>query len=75
MTSVFYGYPLHAPGKPDKPRSEHFPTIAQPALFLQGTRDSLCQLPLLKTVLAMKPRTVSKGPVQEVVLTGDLVVD
>ena len=30
-------------------------------------------LPLLKTVMTMKPRTVSKAPVQEVVLTGDQI--
>ena len=47
----FYGYPLHPPGKPEKLRSEHFPTIAQPALFLQGTRDNLCDLELLKPAL------------------------
>ena len=49
---VFLGYPLHPPGKPDKLRSEHFATICQPALFLQGTRDSLCDLELLKRELA-----------------------
>ncbi|MFT4647194.1 MAG: putative alpha/beta-hydrolase family hydrolase [Glaciecola sp.] len=46
-----FGYPLYPPGKPEKLRSEHFPTIAQPALFLQGTRDTLCDLELLKPAL------------------------
>lgn len=36
-----------------------------------GWRDAINMLPLLKTVMAMKPRTVSKAPCQEVVLTGD----
>ena len=36
---VFLGYPLHAPGKPDKPRDEHLPGITVPMLFLQGTND------------------------------------
>jgi len=35
-----------------------------------GWREALELMPLLKTVLAMKPRTVSKAPCQEVVLTG-----
>ena len=48
---VFFGYPLHPPRKPDKKRSEHFPAIAQPALFLQGTRDPLCDLELLAPAL------------------------
>jgi 4-hydroxy-3-polyprenylbenzoate decarboxylase len=36
-----------------------------------GWREALDILPLLKTVMAMRPRTVSKAPCQEVVLTGD----
>ena len=35
-----------------------------------GFRDALDMVPLLKTVLAMKPRTQSSGPCQEVVLKG-----
>lgn len=48
---AFFGYPLHPPGKPEKLRSEHFGAIAQPALFLQGTKDPLCKLDLLATEL------------------------
>lgn len=48
---VFFGYPLHPPGRLDQPRSEHFGAIAQPALFLQGTRDALCDLELLRPAL------------------------
>jgi predicted alpha/beta-hydrolase family hydrolase len=48
---VFLGYPLHPAGKPDKLRSEHFAALAQPALFLQGDRDALCDLALLRTAL------------------------
>lgn len=36
---VFLGYPLHAPGKPEKPRDEHLPGIEVPMLFLQGRND------------------------------------
>ena len=36
-----------------------------------GWREAMGMLPLLKTVMTMKPRTVSKAPVQEIVLTGD----
>jgi len=49
---VFFGYPLHPPGKPDKLRSEHFAAICQPALFLQGTRDNLCRIDLLEAQLS-----------------------
>ncbi len=36
-----------------------------------GWREAFEMLPLLKTVMAMKPKTVAGGPAQEVVLTGD----
>jgi len=48
---VFLGYPLHPAGKRGAPRSEHFPAIALPALFVQGTRDALCDLQLLAPAL------------------------
>ena len=38
-----------------------------------GWREALELLPLLKTVMAMKPKTVSNAPCQEVVLTGDQI--
>src|SRR5712664_1777888 len=36
-----------------------------------GWREALELLPLLKTVMAMKPRTAASAPCQEIVLTGD----
>ena len=36
---VFLGYPLHPPGKPERRRDAHLPAIAQPMLFVQGSRD------------------------------------
>ncbi|MGZ4133228.1 MAG: alpha/beta hydrolase family protein, partial [Actinomycetota bacterium] len=36
---VFLGYPLHPPGRPEQVRDEHLYGLAQPMLFLQGTRD------------------------------------
>jgi predicted alpha/beta-hydrolase family hydrolase len=38
---VMLSYPLHAVGKPDQPRTEHFPRIRVPVLFVSGTRDSM----------------------------------
>jgi predicted alpha/beta-hydrolase family hydrolase len=49
---VFLGYPLHAPGRKDKLRDSHLNAINVPLLFFAGTRDSLCDLGLLKKVLA-----------------------
>lgn len=48
---VFFGFPLHAPGKPANERAEHLYKVNIPMLFLQGTRDALASLDLLKPVL------------------------
>jgi predicted alpha/beta-hydrolase family hydrolase len=45
---VFFGFPLHAPGKASAARAEHLTRVAVPMLFLQGSRDSLADLKLLK---------------------------
>jgi uncharacterized protein len=45
---LFYGYPLHPPGRPDHLRVDHWPAIEVPCLFLQGTRDPFCDLSLLE---------------------------
>ena len=37
---VFLGYPLHPPGKPQQRRDAHLPAIAEPMLFVQGSRDA-----------------------------------
>jgi predicted alpha/beta-hydrolase family hydrolase len=37
---VFLGYPLHPPGKPAQRRDAHLPAIAEPMLFVQGSRDA-----------------------------------
>ena len=49
---VFLGYPLHPPGRPDKPRAAHLPTIAAPMLFVQGSRDAFGRPDELRPVLA-----------------------
>ncbi len=36
---VFFGYPLHPPGKPEQRRDAHLPAISEPMLFIQGGRD------------------------------------
>lgn len=36
---VYLGYPLHPPGRPDKPRAEHLPAITVPQLFVEGEND------------------------------------
>lgn len=52
---VFYGFPLHAPGKPSVDRAAHLNNISIPMLFLQGTRDALAELPLIENVCSKLP--------------------
>jgi len=42
---LMLSYPLHAAGKPDQPRADHFPAIRVPVLFISGTRDSMAGQP------------------------------
>ena len=39
----------------------------------RGFKDAMEMLPIARTVMGMRPKTVSKAPVQEVVLTGDQI--
>lgn len=36
---VFFGYPLHPPGRPEQRRDAHLPQIVEPMLFVQGSSD------------------------------------
>lgn len=37
---LLVSYPLHPPGRPDKLRTEHFPALDVPCLFISGTGDA-----------------------------------
>jgi len=37
---VLLGYPLHPPGKLDRLRDAHLPSVRRPMIFVQGTRDN-----------------------------------
>ncbi len=45
---VFVGFPLHAAGKPSVERAAHLAEVALPMLFLQGTRDTLAEVDLIR---------------------------
>ena len=64
---ILFGYPLHAPGKPEKPRFDLLKVIHEPMLFFQGTRDSLCQLSVFKPLL----ETISPKPTLHIIEGGD----
>lgn len=62
---IFLGYPLHPPKQPEKARTDHWPQIQCPSLFIEGTRDSLCDLDLLR-----KTRPLLGGPSTLITLEG-----
>ena len=49
---VFLGFPLHAAGQPGETRAKHLEDVAVPMLFLQGTRDALADLDLMRALAA-----------------------
>src|SRR5580692_10969880 len=49
---VFFGFPLHPPKQPGTKRAEHLAKVRMPMLFLQGTRDTLADLKLLRPICA-----------------------
>lgn len=48
---VFLGFPLHPAGRPAVSRADHLDQVDVPMLFLQGTRDTLADLTLLRPVV------------------------
>jgi uncharacterized protein len=48
---VFFGFPLHPPGSPSIKRADHLAKVQTPMLFLQGTRDTLADLKLLRPII------------------------
>jgi predicted alpha/beta-hydrolase family hydrolase len=53
---IFYGFPLHGIGKESTDRADHLKQINIPMLFLQGTKDKLARLDLIKKVCKKLPK-------------------
>ncbi|MHB1194598.1 MAG: alpha/beta hydrolase family protein [Longimicrobiales bacterium] len=53
---AFFGFPLHPSGRPSAGRGAHLSGVGLPMLFLQGSRDALADLSLLRPLLrALRP--------------------
>jgi uncharacterized protein len=57
---VFFGFPLHPPDKPSVERGAHLSQVKIPMLFLQGTRDALADLNLLRPLVRGLPLATLK---------------
>jgi len=49
---AFLGFPLHAAGRPSEERAAHLFEVQIPMLFLQGTRDALADIALMRKLVA-----------------------
>ena len=56
---IFLGYPLHPAKQVVALRVEHWTKLSCPVLFVQGTRDALCDLDVLKSQLTRIPGPVT----------------
>lgn len=54
---VFFGYPLHPPGRPDQRRDAHLPQIREPMLFVQGSADTFGSEAEITALLPSLPRS------------------
>jgi uncharacterized protein len=61
---LLLSYPLHPPGKPGQLRTQHFPALAVPALFVQGTRDPFGSIDEMKSALSFIPAPTTLLPVE-----------
>jgi hypothetical protein len=63
---VLVSYPLHPPGRPERLRTEHFPALRLPCLFVSGRRDAFATPEELEWETAAIP-----GPVTRAFVDGD----
>ena len=56
---VLVSYPLHPPGRPDRARTAHLPSVHVPCLFVSGTKDAFAAPAELQGATAEIPETVS----------------
>ena len=52
---TLFSYPLHPPGKPDRLRTEHFPSIRVPTVFTHGGSDPFGSFDELHAAVAFIP--------------------
>jgi uncharacterized protein len=52
---VLFSYPLHPPGNPGRLRTEHFPRLRVPALFVQGAADPFGTIDELRSAISLVP--------------------
>jgi uncharacterized protein len=59
---AFLGFPLHAAGRPSEERAAHLFEVKIPMLFLQGTRDALADMPLMRRLSSASAQRWCRSP-------------
>lgn len=54
---LLLSYPLHAPGKPNQLRKDHFPDLRIPALFVEGDKDPFGSIEEISDAIKLIPAT------------------
>jgi len=52
---LLLSYPLHPPRKPEQLRTQHFPRLRTPTLFVHGTRDPFATIAEIESALKLIP--------------------
>ncbi len=52
---MLLSYPLHPPGRPEQPRTDHFPTLRTPSLFVHGARDNFGSIAEMESAVSLIP--------------------
>jgi predicted alpha/beta-hydrolase family hydrolase len=60
---LLFSYPLHPPGKPERLRTEHFPRLSLPCVFVQGSSDPFGSPDELREAIAAIPGPTELIPV------------
>jgi hypothetical protein len=60
---LLLSYPLHPPQRPSELRTEHFPRLQTPAMFVHGTRDGFGSIEELVAALTLIPTRTELLPV------------
>jgi predicted alpha/beta-hydrolase family hydrolase len=61
---LLFSYPLHPPGKPERLRSEHFPLLSVPCVFVQGSADPFGSIAEVQSAIAAIPARTRLIPVE-----------
>lgn len=61
---LLLSYPLHPPRKPEQMRTQHFPKLETPALFVSGVRDGFGSIEEIGAALRLIPARTELLPVE-----------